>query len=177
VLGLGCSTWTFWSLLLHVGSLVEHVGSSSPTRIEPSPLALGTWSLSPWTTREITYLAQFLRVFTPCQHTQISLEKMFTAEVCPCQEIEIHKYLHLENRYIIYILAGMCYFAHILCFPKGCFQIVSSQHFLVKKFSRNSFWRGHVYCLKWSTLVSWAHLILRVVCMVLVYVNINTNNF
>ena len=126
MLGLGCSTWTFWSLLLHVGSLVEHVGSSSPTRIEPSPLALGTWSLSPWTTREITYLAQFLRVFTPCQHTQISLEKMFTAEVCPCQEIEIHKYLHLENRYIIYILAGMCYFAHII--SVDCSSYVLGEH-------------------------------------------------
>ena len=99
---------------------------------------------------------------------------MFTAEICPCQEIEIHKCLHLENRHIIYILAGMCYFAK--GFPKGCFPIVSSQHFQVNKFSRNSFWRGHVYCLKWSPFVSWEHLTLRVVCMVLVYVNINTNN-
>ena len=33
--------------------------------------------------------------------------------------IETHKYLHLENRHIIYILAGMCYF--VKGFPKECF--------------------------------------------------------
>ena len=32
---------------------LQHVGSSSPTGIEPRPPALGAWSLSHWTTREV----------------------------------------------------------------------------------------------------------------------------
>ena len=66
VLGLSCSTSNFLSLLLHLGSLVGHVGSSSPTRIDPSPIVLGAWSLSHWTTRDITHLAKFLRALILC---------------------------------------------------------------------------------------------------------------
>ena len=45
-LGLSCDTWDRPSLL-------QRVGSSSLARMEPRPPALGAWSLSHWTTRNI----------------------------------------------------------------------------------------------------------------------------
>ena len=127
-----------WNLQLSLWGLVPQPGSNPGVgRMESQPLDhQGNHSFS----------KVFESIYSMPAYTDQSWEKMFTAEICPCQEIEIHKYLHLENRHIIYILAGMCYFAK--GFPKGCFPIVSSQHFQVNKFSRNSLWRGHVYCLK-----------------------------
>lgn len=116
-----------------MGSLVEPVG------LVPQPdQTQAFWEngvLATELPREITQCSKsFESIYSMPAYTDQSWEKMFTAEICPCQEIEIHKCLHLENRHIIYILAGMCYFAK--GFPKGCFPIVSSQHFQVNKFSR-----------------------------------------
>ena len=39
-----------------------HAGSSSPPAIEPGPPALGAWSLTHWTTREVPLATYFLKV-------------------------------------------------------------------------------------------------------------------
>ena len=46
VLGLSCDIWDLPSLL-------RHVRSSSLAKMEPGPPALGVWSLSHWTSRDI----------------------------------------------------------------------------------------------------------------------------
>lgn len=45
-LSLSCGTWDIWSLL-------QHVGSSSLTRVKLGPSVLGAGCLSHWTTREV----------------------------------------------------------------------------------------------------------------------------
>ena len=52
--------FSFWFIFIYLfgcaGSLLRHVESSSWPGIKPGPLALGAWSLSHWTTREVPVL-------------------------------------------------------------------------------------------------------------------------
>ena len=59
------------SYLQPMGSLV--VGSSSLPGIESEPPALGAWSLSPWTTREVPKRNHSLKTFRCCLITQLRL--------------------------------------------------------------------------------------------------------
>ena len=54
--------------LQHANSQLQQVRSSSLTGVEPGPPALGAWSLSHWTTREVSYMifgSYFSCVFSP----------------------------------------------------------------------------------------------------------------
>ena len=69
---LSCSTW---SLNCSVWDLVPWPG------IEPGPPALGAWSLSPWTTREVLRSQFFINPWTPRSSWDWCAEVTFTPEI------------------------------------------------------------------------------------------------
>ena len=59
--GLSCGTRDVRASLQHAGSFVKGMWSLAPwPGIEPKPLAMGAWSLSHWTTREVPLLQLFI---------------------------------------------------------------------------------------------------------------------
>ena len=68
-LDLGYGTWDLRSLLQHVGSLVvacKSLDLVSQPGTEPRPPALGAWSLSQWTTRDLPCFAFLIAALLSC---------------------------------------------------------------------------------------------------------------